>query len=160
MIGAERIGVGEPEHDDSRRRDHQSEAQIHLRLVVSAGVAVVSSVVAVVLGMFARLGVGGMLLFVLLTLVHLVVLQGRSRCVQAAWDDRTSRIRSYQTAALTDGAQDAIAGVLAPAARLRADAAVLMHLGVLLALLRAGLAGLSARLQHCAGDVGVVARVA
>ena len=39
MIGAERIGVGEREHHGSRGRDHQAEAQIHLRLVVSAGVA-------------------------------------------------------------------------------------------------------------------------
>jgi hypothetical protein len=120
-----------------------------------------SSVVTLLaIGTFARLAVIGMLLFVLRTLVHLVVLQGRSQCVQAAWDDRTFRIRSSKAAALTDGAQDAVAGVLAPPARLGADPAVLMHLGVLLALLRARRAGLSARLQHCARDVGVVALVA
>ena len=55
-----------------------------------------------------------------------------------------------------DGCENAIAGVLAVATGLGARAAVLVHLGVLRALVAAGLAGLGTRLQDRPRDVGVV----
>jgi len=54
----------------------------------------------------------------------------------------------------------AIAGLLAPSACLGADAAVLVHLGVTFALLGAAPAGITARGERGAGQVGVEAGLA
>src|SRR3954462_5843761 len=57
---------------------------------------------------------------------------------------------------LAEACQQFAAGLLAVAARLCADAAVLMHFGVAFALVGAGLAGGLACLQDGPGDVGVI----
>ena len=146
------VGVGEPEHDDSRRRDISPKRRIHLAswcpLELPSPLSLLcsecsSGSVAACCCCSADAGS-----YVIPCLVG------------AAWDDRTSRIRSSQAAALTDGAQDAVAGVLAPEARLGTDATVLVHGRVLLALVRASLAGGRARLEERPGDVGVVTGVA
>ena len=57
------------------------------------------------------------------------------------------------------GAEHLLAGLLAVSAGLGADLAVLVHLGVAVALIAAALARLGADLQHRLGQIGVVARV-
>src|SRR5256885_14804468 len=61
------------------------------------------------------------------------------------------------TSASAEGGDQLLACLLATSARLRADPAVLVHLGVPLALVSAGPAGGHAGLEHSAGKVGVVA---